>query len=103
MTLFYGEDAPSAIIRRIKESSGDIVGVLCADDTAPLYGAFPNAEIVSVGDRGDPLSVGSRLFAALRRFDNMGVSAVFAEAFEETGRWLAVMDRLKRAAGERVR
>ena len=39
------------------------------------------------------------LFEALRSFDDKGVDIILSEAFEEKGIGIAVMNRLKKAAG----
>ena len=39
------------------------------------------------------------MFEALRSFDDKKVDIVYAEAFEEKGIGIAIMNRLKKAAG----
>jgi L-threonylcarbamoyladenylate synthase len=76
-------------------SSGS-VGVLCSDETKSEY---QNAHIISIGSV-DRLDQGaSNLFAVLREFDQIGVDVIFAEAFAEDEMGLALMNRLKKAAG----
>jgi L-threonylcarbamoyladenylate synthase len=72
------------------------VGVLCSDETKSEY---QNAHIISIGSV-DRLDQGaSNLFAVLREFDQIGVDVIFAEAFAEDDMGLALMNRLKKAAG----
>jgi L-threonylcarbamoyladenylate synthase len=72
------------------------VGVLCSDETKSEY---QNAHIISIGSV-DRLDQGaSNLFAVLREFDQIGVDVIFAEAFAEDEMGLALMNRLKKAAG----
>ncbi|MBP7331541.1 MAG: threonylcarbamoyl-AMP synthase, partial [Firmicutes bacterium] len=42
------------------------------------------------------------LYSALRRFNELGVDVILAEGLEEKGVGLAVMNRLKKAAGGRI-
>jgi L-threonylcarbamoyladenylate synthase len=48
---------------------------------------------------GDPTAYGRGLYAALRRLDASGCSHILIEAVPEGDDWLAVRDRLRRAAG----
>ena len=50
-----------------------------------------------------PQTLAAGLFAALRRFDALPVRSILAEGVEEAGLGQAVMNRLRKAAGQRVR
>jgi L-threonylcarbamoyladenylate synthase len=58
--------------------------------------------IVKAGSRTRPAEVATRLFAALRRFDELGVDAIIAEGLSEEGLGFAVMNRLRKASGGRI-
>ena len=45
----------------------------------------------------------ANLYEALRSFDDKAATVLFAETVEEAGLGVAVMNRLKKAAGGRVR
>lgn len=71
-------------------------GILCCDQTAKHY---QGDVVLSLGDRDNPGQMGSRLFSALRDLDRYGVKVAYAEAFEEDGEGMALMNRLRKAAG----
>ena len=47
---------------------------------------------------GRPTTAATRLFAALRHLDGLGLDAILAEPCEERGLGAAIMDRLRRCA-----
>jgi L-threonylcarbamoyladenylate synthase len=57
---------------------------------------------LDAGSERDLRAVAARLFDNLRRFDDLGVDVILAQAFPETGMGLAIMNRLLRASGGRV-
>jgi L-threonylcarbamoyladenylate synthase len=96
------EGKVSAIVDKVKElvdgyqKEGKRVGVLATDETVGCYGA----DIVkSLGERGDLATVAKSLFRLLREFDADGVDVIVAESVPAEGLGLAVMNRLRRAAG----
>jgi L-threonylcarbamoyladenylate synthase len=54
--------------------------------------------VETLSDRGDLGEVARHLFAALRRLDAAGLSAIHCDTCEPVGLGLAIMDRLRRAA-----
>jgi L-threonylcarbamoyladenylate synthase len=95
----------SAIVGKVNELAmfyvrrGSRVGVLCTDETAGFY----RADVVkSLGSRSDMGSVARSLFARLREFDLEGVDVIVAEGVPLEGLGLAVMNRLRRAAGYNI-
>ena len=75
------------------------VGVLCTDESFGFY----EADVVkSVGSRGDPSDIARNLFRLLREFDSDGVDVVLAEGLPVDGLGLAVMNRLRKAAGYNI-
>jgi L-threonylcarbamoyladenylate synthase len=75
------------------------VGVLCTDETMQEH----KADVVkSLGSRDDLANVASNLFRLLREFDMAKVDIVIAEAVSIEGLGLAVMNRLRRAAGYKI-
>ncbi len=46
-------------------------------------------------------TAGARLFDLLREFDALSVKKAYSETFDETGEGMAVMNRLKKAAGHK--
>ena len=75
-------------------------GIMTVDEHVSSYCGLQN--IISLGSRGDSMSQAAALFSSLRRFDELGVAKVFAEAVPSGGVGDAVMNRLFRAAGGSV-
>ncbi len=87
----------------LAEKEGKIVGLLLTDETAAaLAGEVAGCIIVRLGKRSDTRTIAARLYEALRTFDKMHVDCIFGEALDETGLGLAIMNRLKKAAGYRI-
>ncbi|MCG0275762.1 MAG: threonylcarbamoyl-AMP synthase [Thermosediminibacteraceae bacterium] len=78
---------------------GKKVGIMA---TAQTRGFYNTGYVLSVGDRNAPLTISSNLFSVLRKFDRMGVEEIIAEGIPETGLGLAVMNRLRKAAGYNI-
>jgi L-threonylcarbamoyladenylate synthase len=53
-----------------------------------------------MGPRADPRTVAANLFAQMRELDDAGLDAIVVEGISERGMGRAVMDRLRRAAGQ---
>lgn len=73
--------------------------VLATDETINLY---PGTDVVSMGSRRRPETIASKLFHALRDFDCKDTQVILAEAVEDRGIGLAVMNRLVKASGNNV-
>lgn len=81
------------------QQEGKRVGIMCSVESRGVY----RAEVVlEYGSRGNLASIASDLFSALRAFDRHGVDVILAEGVPATGLGLAIMNRLRRAAGGRV-
>ena len=76
--------------------NGFKTGVLCRTRNADKYRADV---VLKAGD--DIQTVGARLFDILREFDELKTDKVYSEVFEESGEGMAVMNRLKKAAGHK--
>jgi L-threonylcarbamoyladenylate synthase len=75
------------------------VGVLATDETANKY----TADVVkSLGSRSDLASIAKNLFRLLREFDVEDVDVIIAEGVSSEGLGLAVMNRLRKAAGYKI-
>ncbi len=80
-------------------SEGHKTGVMCTDETKGCYNA---CEIISAGSRKEPGKIAANLFDCLREFDKMDIDKIYAEGFSEDGIGLAIMNRLKKAAGYNI-
>lgn len=83
------------IVQTYKQE-GKKVGVMATEETK---GKYKDAFVISLGSREDMESIGRSLFEALRTFDDNKADLILAEAFEEKGFGIAVMNRLKKSAG----
>ncbi|MDQ7839911.1 MAG: L-threonylcarbamoyladenylate synthase [bacterium] len=87
----------SAAVRLLWDE-GLRVGVMV---TAEAASGVPEGAVVRVmGPRTDPAAVAAKLFALLRELDDAGLDAIVVEGIPEQGLGRAVMDRLRRAAGQ---
>ena len=75
---------------------GKDVGILTSDERKSSYSM---GQIIPLGKEENMEEIAHNLFEALRKFDDLGIEIILAEAFEEKGVGIAVMNRLKKAAG----
>ncbi|OUM95146.1 MAG: threonylcarbamoyl-AMP synthase [Paenibacillaceae bacterium ZCTH02-B3] len=102
-------EARQRILRAIRRElealreRGTKTGVLLFGGGEPAGGPVQADLVLDLGPADRPEEAARRLYAALRRFDDAGTEVIFAEAMPETGIGRAVMNRLYKAAGGRVR
>lgn len=75
---------------------GKNVGILTTSENAEFY---KFGEKIILGSKEDLAEIGSNLFESLRKFDDLNVDIILSEALEEHGVGIAIMNRLKKAAG----
>jgi len=96
------EGDPEKTIAKINEivqnyiDEGKKVGIIATDETMDQY---KNGIVVSLGSRNDMSNIARNLFETLRSFDDKDVNLILSESFAEEGVGIAVMNRLKKAAG----
>ncbi len=97
VTVVEGEkDAVQKKIRELLyENRNTVTGVLTMYESA-----YDDAVIISAGKTNREYA--KNLFAALRKFDDLGVKVVFAEFCDRDGYGLAVKNRLYKSAGNKV-
>jgi L-threonylcarbamoyladenylate synthase len=81
------------------EAEGKKVGIMCS---AESRGVYPAHVVLEYGSREDLADIASDLFSTLRAFDRHQVDVILAEGVPTTGIGLAIMNRLRRAAGGQV-
>jgi L-threonylcarbamoyladenylate synthase len=81
------------------QEEGCRVGVM---SSAESRGAYQAPVILEYGSREDLAGIASDLFSTLRAFDRHEVDVILAEGVPTTGIGLAIMNRLRRAAGGQV-
>ncbi|TVY09276.1 L-threonylcarbamoyladenylate synthase [Paenibacillus cremeus] len=104
MVLVQG-GAPEQVRARMQReledahARGERTGVLTYREHAD---AFRAERVVACGSLGDLETVAHGLYAALRDFDEAGISFIVAEACPEEGIGAAIMNRLRKAAGGHI-
>ena len=78
------------------------IWILCGEDTASLYEGDGRFTVKILGSREEPLSMTHNLFRLLRQADEEGVELILGECYSEEGVGFALMNRLKKAAGQRI-
>lgn len=103
LVIYEGNEA--GVVRAINEQArkeceaGEKVGILAADETASSY---PYGIVRKIGSRREEEAIASHLFDCLREFDELGVTRIFSESFEDNPLGQAIMNRLLKAAGYQV-
>lgn len=77
-------------------SHGFKTGVIATEENKNKYS---NTDVLVVGTKREPETIASNLFKMLRKCDYHGIEKVFAEGLNEDELGLAIMNRLKKAAG----
>ena len=80
---------------------GEKIGVLVFDEHLAYYEKGADVAL-SLGSKHDLREAASRLYAALRQFDESGTTYMLAEGCSEEGIGLAIMNRMSKAAGGRI-
>ena len=97
--------APEKVSERIREmireraEKGGRCAVLCAAENAGLYEGL---HVYILGSRNDPEEIAGSLYRLLRLMDDEKMDFICSEGFPETGIFYAVMNRLKKAAGQNI-
>ena len=89
--------------RKVSELSK--VAILCAEETKKEYASFCAEKgilLKVLGKREEPLSMTHNLFRILRDCDEEGVELILSEAYSEEGVGFALMNRMKKAAGQKI-
>lgn len=99
------EGTTEAVVRKMsslvkaESAKGRRVGVLATDETRDKF----SADVVkSVGSQIDLTGVARNLFRKLREFDSEAVDVIVAEGVSTQALGLAVMNRLRKAAGYNI-
>ena len=104
MTLYEGEAAAvaAALADEAKRLSGAgrRTGAVVTAETARLLP--PETVVAAYGALGDLEAAAANLYIALRHFDAEPVDVILAEGVDEAGLGLAVMNRMRKAAGYRI-
>lgn len=75
---------------------GYSVGIITKEENKEKYSEF---NVKSLGPGDDLIKCAANLFSILRDFDRFGVDVIISESVKEEELGLAIMDRLRKAAG----
>ncbi len=91
------------VIETINDSSKK-AGILLFDEQLLVVKnkLSPDVKIISLGSMQSPKEAEARLFDSLRKMDDYGVKVIFAPEIPKSDKWMAVHNRLYRAAGNKV-
>lgn len=106
--LFQGQAflVAKEIVTHADKALGDgmSVGILITEETAGEYrqDLFEHCNILCLGSRKTPESLAANLFKCLRDFDASDVDIILAEAPDNSGIGMAVMNRMVKASGGNI-
>ncbi|NMB38567.1 MAG: threonylcarbamoyl-AMP synthase [Firmicutes bacterium] len=75
------------------------LGVMAVSESRDYYRNFT---VLDLGPRNDQRTIASRLYHLLRSADDMDLDVVFVEGFSEVEMGMAIMNRLRKAAGYKI-
>ena len=104
------EDKISKRIAEYLEEEGlkfleEQIAILCAEETKHFYQEMAEKEgiiLKVLGRRNEPLSMTHNLFRILRECDEEGIGLILSEGYSEEGIGFALMNRMKKAAGQKI-
>ena len=104
------EDKISKRIEEYLEEEGqefleEKIAILCAEESKHLYKDLAEKKDISLkilGRRDEPLSMTHNLFRILRECDEGGIELILSEGYSEEGIGFALMNRMKKAAGQKI-
>ena len=104
------EDKISKRIAEYLEEEGlkfleEQIAILCAEESKHLYKDLVKKKDISLkilGRRNEPLSMTHNLFRILRECDEEGIGLILSEGYPEEGIGFALMNRMKKAAGQKI-
>ncbi|HEX6544596.1 MAG TPA: L-threonylcarbamoyladenylate synthase [Ktedonobacterales bacterium] len=106
LIVFDGTGAPAlqAMLAEAQaaRARGERAGALAADEEAATLQSA-GIPVARLGPAQDLAAISRRLYAALRELDAAGMDVLLAHSFGRQGLGLAIEDRLRRAAGGRLR
>lgn len=108
--LIIVDGDPDKIVNKInelvreKKNVEKRIGILATEQTKGYYideniNKNNNVIVMSLGDRNHPEEIASNLFSSFREMDEQKVDIIFSEGININGIGLAIMNRMKKAAG----
>lgn len=89
---------PTELINRVNAVTQEQLGILASSEIlSQLPSTLPRFDL---GSQSDLLTIGSHIYSGLITLDALKFDKILVQSFPEQGLGLAIMDRLRRAAGE---
>ncbi len=85
-----------------EKAAGRKVAILTTADNQADYNTLKSAELILLGETGSGEEVAKRLYSALRECDDLGADIILSESFRRDKFGGAIMNRLLKAAGQKV-
>jgi L-threonylcarbamoyladenylate synthase len=99
----------ASYITEQSKQSAERIGILTYEEHLPFFEPLLRSidapiTIVTCGTYSEPATVAKNLYAALRQFDELGATRIYAEAYpsNDGGLGQAVMNRLLKAANDDI-
>ena len=108
MTLLIGsENGIAAYVQtQCTNAQNQRVGILLTEETEAILRqnlpASPSFQFITLGIKTSIETIAQNLYAALRKFDAIGVDVIYAEGTAQDGLGIAIMDRMRKAAEGRI-
>ncbi len=103
LTLVKGSpDAVADKINRMTEELEKKTGNVAVIATEENAAAYTCKNVYRIGGISDEAGIAHRLFAVLRELDDRDTEYIFSECFDTPELGLAIMNRMKKAAGGRI-
>ncbi|MCD8214344.1 MAG: threonylcarbamoyl-AMP synthase [Clostridiales bacterium] len=83
------------------KAEGEKAGIITTEEDRAFF-ENRGLTLLDLGRESDPETIAARLFKVLRTCDDLHLSCAFIKAFPEKGIGLAIMNRLKKAAGYNI-
>lgn len=101
VTIIAGKlsDVITYINQKTNNSNNEKIGIMATKQTQDKYKC---KNILNLGDRNTPDEIAANLFDTLRKFDEIGVEVIYAEAIDEGNIGDAIMNRMTKAAGYKI-
>ncbi|MDD4345308.1 MAG: L-threonylcarbamoyladenylate synthase [Desulfitobacteriaceae bacterium] len=98
------EEVVSRILKETQKAHGNLkkVGILCTSESAAWFHDLHPELLFVLGSENLPEEVAANLFRGLRLCDEQGIEVILAEGVEESGLGSAIMNRLQKAAGQKI-
>ncbi|NLY11613.1 MAG: threonylcarbamoyl-AMP synthase [Firmicutes bacterium] len=104
LVLVMGEDKVSTIVQQVKLHPNKSVGIMAVSEHIKIYREHcPGTTLLEMGSKYDLPTVAENIYHLLREVDARGLELVFVEGFPEENLGMAIMNRLRRAAGKVLR